>query len=146
MVRKIMDKLKTVRIAKEESSEPLPVLVYKQASIIRRKLGNTDLSLQENKAVNLSLAAPKINGILIRPGETFSFWNLVGRDDARHGYKKGLTIAHGMPSSGIGSNSLTVEFLRRRQCTSDRQKGPKKANARIPKMTKGKSSPTFETP
>ena len=74
-----MDKLKTVRIAKEKSSEPLPVLVYKHASIIRRKLGNTDLSLQENKAVNLSLAAPKINAILIRPGETFSFWKLVGR-------------------------------------------------------------------
>lgn len=79
LVRKIMDKLKTVRIAKEKSSEPLPVLVYKHASIIRRKLDNTDLSLQENKAVNLSLAAPKINGILIRPGETFSLWNLVGR-------------------------------------------------------------------
>ena len=102
LVRKIMDTLKTTRLAKEKSSEPLPVLVYKHASLIRRKLGNTDLSLQENKAVNLSLAAPKINGILIRPGETFSFWNLVGRDDARHGYKKGLTIAHGMPSSGVG--------------------------------------------
>ena len=97
-----MDMLKTIRLAKEKSSEPLPVLVYRHASLIRRKLGNTDLSLQENKAVNLSLAAPKINGILIRPGETFSFWNLVGRDDARHGYKKGLTIAHGMPSSGVG--------------------------------------------
>ena len=97
-----MDKLKTIRLAKEKSSEPLPILVYRHASLIRRKLGNTDLSLQENKAVNLSLAAPKINGILIRPGETFSFWNLVGRDDARHGYKKGLTIAHGMPSSGVG--------------------------------------------
>lgn len=102
LVRKIMDTLKTTRLAKEKSSEPLPVLVYRHASLIRRKLGNTDLSLQENKAVNLSLAAPKINGILIRPGETFSFWNLVGRDDARHGYKKGLTIAHGMPSSGVG--------------------------------------------
>ena len=90
LVRKIMDTLKTTRLAKEKSSEPLPVLVYKHASLIRRKLGNTDLSLQENKAVNLS------------PGETFSFLNLVGRDDARHGYKKGLTIAHGMPSSGVG--------------------------------------------
>ena len=49
MVRKIMDKLKTVRIAKEKSSEPLPVLVYKHASIIRRKLDNADLSLRKTK-------------------------------------------------------------------------------------------------
>lgn len=49
LVRKIMDKLKTVRIAKEKSSEPLPVLVYKHASIIRRKLDNTDLSLRKTK-------------------------------------------------------------------------------------------------
>jgi len=47
--------------------------------VLRRTLGNVDLQLQENKAVNLSLAAPHINGVLIRPGETFSFWHLVGR-------------------------------------------------------------------
>lgn len=102
LARKLRDKLQRLRPAKEKQPEPLPVLLYRHNSLIRRKLGNTDLHLQENKAVNLSLAAPKINGILIRPGETFSFWTLVGRDDARHGYKEGLTIAHGMPSSGIG--------------------------------------------
>lgn len=102
LVRKVSDKLKMMQFAEEKASEPLPVLVYRHNSLIRRRLGNTDLYLQENKAVNLSLAAPKINGVLVRPGETFSFWKLVGRDDARHGYKEGLTIAHGMPSSGVG--------------------------------------------
>ncbi len=102
LARKVRDKFKPVKFAKDKSAEPLPVLVYRHNSLIRRKLGNTELHLQENKAVNLSLAAPKVNGILIRPGETFSFWHLVGRDDARHGYQEGLTIAHGMPSSGIG--------------------------------------------
>ena len=100
--RKIMDKLKMTRFAQTKSSDTLPVVVYRHNSLIHRKLGNTDLSLQENKAVNLSLAAPKVNGILIRPGETFSFWKLVGRDDERHGYKEGLTIAHGRPSRGVG--------------------------------------------
>ena len=101
-VRNVIDRLKNIHFAKEKSAELLPVLVYKHNSLIRRKLGNTDLLLQENKAVNLALAAPKINGILIRPGETFSFWRLVGKDDAKHGYKEGLTIAHGLPSRGIG--------------------------------------------
>lgn len=102
LARKLSDKLKMVRFAQTKSSAPLPVVVYRHNSLIRRKLGNTDLALQENKAVNLSLAAPRVNNILIRPGETFSFWILVGRDDARHGYMEGLTIAHGRPSRGIG--------------------------------------------
>lgn len=97
-----MDKLRRVQFAQDKSADSLPVLVYRHNSLIRRKLGNTDLHLQDNKAVNLSLAAPKVNGILIKPGDTFSFWQLVGRDDARHGYQEGLTIAHGKPSRGIG--------------------------------------------
>ena len=34
----------------------------------------TQLQLQENKATNLALTTPKVNGVLIRPGEVFSFW------------------------------------------------------------------------
>ena len=102
LARKVRDKLRGMKFAMEKSSELLPVLVYKHNSLIRRKLGNSDLLLQENKAVNLAIAAPKINAVLIRPGETFSFWKLVGRDDVGHGYKVGLTIAHGKPASGVG--------------------------------------------
>ena len=61
-----------------------------------------DMTLQENKAVNLALAAPNVDGILIRPGQVFSFWHLVGRVSARKGYKTGLTIKGGLPSSDIG--------------------------------------------
>lgn len=58
------------------------------------------MDLQENKAVNLSLAAPKINRIVVFPKETFSFWHLAGSANARKGYKNGLTIEGGAPSSG----------------------------------------------
>jgi len=81
---------------------PLPVIVYKHKSLIRRKLGQVDMALQEGKASNLALAAPKVNGILIHPGETFSFWHLVGVCTARKGYQAGLLIAKGQPDSGIG--------------------------------------------
>lgn len=77
-LRKIKDALSRQRFARIKSYEKLPVMIYKHASLIRRRLGNTDLELQENKAVNLALSAPKVNGILIRPGETFSFWHLIG--------------------------------------------------------------------
>lgn len=86
----------------KKSDEKLPHLVYGHQSVIRRALKGVDRTLQENKAVNLSLAAPKVNGILICPGETFSFWKLVGKSTASKGFKEGLTISNGRATSGIG--------------------------------------------
>jgi len=86
----------------QTKAAPLPVLLYSYKSLIRRKLGNVDMTLQENKAVNLSLAAPKVSGVVIRPGETFSFWQLVGPCPKRQGYREGLTITAGTPTKGIG--------------------------------------------
>ncbi|MBR3268626.1 MAG: VanW family protein [Oscillospiraceae bacterium] len=97
--------------AKTKSEEKLPVVIYKHNSLIRRKLGNVDMQLQENKAVNLSLAAPKIDGILIRPGETFSFWYLVGKLSKKRGYQEGLTIVSDRPSSGTGGGMCQMTNL-----------------------------------
>lgn len=102
VLRKIKNIFSGQRFSKTRNSLPLPVLIYKHCSLIRRKLGNTDLESQENKAVNLALSAPKVNGILIYPGETFSFWQTVGPDTAGNGYQEGLTISNGRPSRGIG--------------------------------------------
>ena len=60
------------------------------------------MELQDNKAINLSIAAPQINKILIRPEETFSFWKLVGACSPSKGYKPGLVIKKGAPDSGVG--------------------------------------------
>ncbi len=102
LVRFLQDTVSSENFAKTKCSEPLPVVVYKHNSLIRRRLGNVDLQLQENKAVNLSIAAPKVSNIVIAPGETFSFWQLVGSPSERNGYKTGLTIASGKPSKDIG--------------------------------------------
>ncbi|MBJ2120557.1 VanW family protein [Arthrobacter sp. MSA 4-2] len=89
-------------IASTRSTESLPVTVYKHNSLIRRRLGNVETELQDNKAVSLGLTAPKIDGIVIAPGERFSFWSLAGRCSAKEGYKEGLTISNGKPTRGIG--------------------------------------------
>ena len=80
----------------------LPIVIYKYNSLIRRKLGNVDMHLQENKAINLSISAPKVNGIIIRPGEVFSFWRLVGSCSEQKGYKTGLAISNGQPKKVVG--------------------------------------------
>lgn len=90
------------RFAGERQAGPLPVCVIRHNSLIRRRLGNVDMELQENKAVNLALAAPRVSGILIQPGETFSFWRLVGNPLARRGFREGLTISAGQTQRGMG--------------------------------------------
>ena len=101
-LRKIRDALAHTALADAHLDAPLPVVLYRHSSLIRRRLGNVDMRLQENKAINLSLAAPLVNDVVIRPGETFSFWHLVGRPTAQRGFQEGLTIAAGRTSSGVG--------------------------------------------
>lgn len=99
--RKLQD-LARGPFAKRQMAEPLPVLVYRHKSLIRRRLGQVDMQLQENKAVNLALAAPRVHGVVIAPGETFSFWRMVGRCTARKGYRPGMTIRNGATGQGVG--------------------------------------------
>ncbi len=101
-VRRIKDLCSGQHFSSYKTNEHLPILIYKHNSLIRRRLGNTEMELQENKAVNLSLSAPKVSGILIRPGETFSFWHLVGNTTASKGYKEGVTISNYITKPGIG--------------------------------------------
>ncbi len=102
MERRLRDYLSGARFACQRVPDPLPVLIYRHSSLIRRSLGQVDMTLQENKAVNLALAAPKVSGVRIQPGETFSFWHLVGNPTARQGYREGLTIGNGATYRGIG--------------------------------------------
>ncbi len=101
---------KTV-FAREQTEDLLPVLICQHKSLIRRRLGNVNMQLQENKATNLALAVTPINGLLIHAGETFSVWKLVGRTTKRKGYKEGLTIAKGQPSKGIGGGLCQLSNL-----------------------------------
>ncbi len=100
--RDISDALSGKKFASSKQAERLPVLVYSHNSLIRRRLGSVDMELQNNKAVNLAIAAPKVDTVLIRPGETFSFWRLVGSTTAKKGYRDGLTIANGSTRAGMG--------------------------------------------
>lgn len=98
-------------LARIRSTDSLPVRVYESASLIRRTLGNADPALQEGKAVNLSIAAQKLDGIRIHPGEEFSFWHLVGAVSARRGYKTGMIIQNGRTGADIGGGMCQMTNL-----------------------------------
>ncbi len=109
--RHLKDLFHKTAFAKERADSPLPVLIYSHNSLIRRRLGNVDMRLQENKATNLALAVKRIDGLIIHPGETFSVWKMIGRTTQRKGYKEGLTIAKGRPDKGIGGGLCQLSNL-----------------------------------
>lgn len=100
--RNIKDIFSSEKIATKKAKEILPNIVKSHASILIRKLHGIDLKLQENKVTNIELACAKINGILIHPGETFSFWKIVGKTGEKEGYKKGLVISKKGFTDGYG--------------------------------------------
>jgi vancomycin resistance protein VanW len=102
LLRDLKDIFSSQEFANSKMDALLPVLIYRNKSLMRRVLGNVDPVLQENKVLNLGLSAPKVTNVLIRPGQIFSFWKLAGRCSEKEGYKKGLVISSGKVSEGIG--------------------------------------------
>ena len=88
--------------ARDIEPENLPFVVKRHQSLLRRKLGNADPILQENKVTNLEIARQTFDGILIRPGQTFSFWRQVGDASAQKGYLEGLKLSRGEVKTGVG--------------------------------------------
>ncbi len=111
LARKLKDRRTGVRFATGRSDDPLPVAVYNHQSLLRRKLGSLDMRFQENKVTNLEIARRPIDGLLVRPGETFSFWNRVGETTAEKGYLEGLQLSRGEIKTGIGGGLCQLANL-----------------------------------
>ncbi len=90
------------KLARQRIEAPLTHQIFQHRSPLLRKLKDVDMYLQHNKVVNLQLAANRISGIRIQPGETFSFWYLVGEPTKRKGYLPGMMLSNGQVVSGTG--------------------------------------------
>ncbi len=80
----------------------LPHLVFAHQSLLLRPLQNVNMQLQHNKITNLAIALRGINQVVIHPGQTFSFWKLVGKPMRRKGYVDGLLLQNGRIKAGTG--------------------------------------------
>ncbi|HEY0691714.1 MAG TPA: VanW family protein [Kribbella sp.] len=89
----------------------LPVRVKRHKSLLLRQLGETEMWMQHNKVTNLKLACAQVDGLLIRPGETFSFNKLVGNATRRKGYVKGMRLSNGQAKAGIGGGICQLANL-----------------------------------
>lgn len=89
----------------------LPFNVADHKTPLYRHLRYVDMWLQENKVTNLKLAAVKINGLVLKPGETFSIWRLVGKPTKAKGFTKGMVLNNGSFVSGIGGGLCQLSNL-----------------------------------
>ena len=110
--RRLCDLCGDASFAAEKSDVPLAVIVKSHTSPLLRRLSGVDEALQRQKGVNIRLACAKIHGLLIRPGEAFSFWRTVGAPTKRHGYVPGLVIGSGGKlSEGVGGGLCQLANL-----------------------------------
>ena len=77
----------------------------------------TYYDVTEQRAINVELAASRINGMVIEPKKSFSYSNSVGSRTVENGYVDGPSIANGKEVSSIGggicqvSSNLYVSML-----------------------------------
>lgn len=83
--RHLLDFKKREMIATNTQEKALPNLVYAISSNMIKRAKGVDLASQFNKATNIDIACKTINGLIIRPGEVFSFWKLVGKISEKKG-------------------------------------------------------------
>lgn len=99
------------KYADEKQNEKLKYTMFSHKTPLFRELKDVDMWLQDNKINNLKIAVPKINKIIIRPGETFSYWKLIGNTTKRKGYKKGMELFYGKVTTGYGGGLCQLSNL-----------------------------------
>lgn len=110
LLRRLFWLKKTRRFA-SRYAEPLPHLYYVHGTILLRKLKDLDMQYQYKKITNLNIAAEKLNGIVLRPGEVFSFWKLIGKPTRSKGYLEGMELYNGKVRPGVGGGLCQMSNL-----------------------------------
>jgi vancomycin resistance protein VanW len=88
--------------AKKISLDPMEYTISSHSTTLLRELKNVDMWMQHNKVNNLKIAMKQLNGIVLQPGETFSYWKLIGNPTKRKGYLDGMVLFYGDFKAGVG--------------------------------------------
>ena len=102
LVRYEKDAIAKDGLARMQVRQKLPVTIKSSCSRIFKNFKPIRKELFINKLTNLRLALESINGLVIQSGETFSFWDRVGKPSYEKGYLPGLVIDHGEPDEAVG--------------------------------------------
>lgn len=120
-LQKTADLISSALINPSQTKIKLPVEIIEPKNKLTNELGIKELigsgssnfaGSIENRKFNIGLAASRINGVLIAPGEEFSFLNTVGDISSATGYKQAYVIKSGRTvlddGGGVCQVSTTV--------------------------------------
>lgn len=99
------------KFAVKYKKERLPYIIYKHKSLLLRQLKDVDMQYQYNKIINLQIAAKQLDGLMLLPGETFSYWKTIGKPTANKGYVAGMVLDSGNFKYGIGGGLCQMSNL-----------------------------------
>ncbi len=97
--------------SKEKRKNKLKYLIFQHRTPLLRKLKDVDMYLQYNKINNLIIAVSRLNGLIIKSGEYFSFWFSIGRATYTKGYKDGMVLKNGKVIPEVGGGLCQLSNL-----------------------------------
>lgn len=97
--------------AKAIYPETLPYALFSASNGLYNAKMSFDRTLQGNKVFNSKLAARTLDGLLIKPGETFSFWQAVRRADRYTPYRDGSVVRNGKLCVSYGGGLCQLSNL-----------------------------------
>ena len=100
--RHIKNLMGSEKYSTRHEERPLPVVVHAVSGNMIKRGPGIDPQLQQNKADNIRLACSKINRLVVSPGETFSFWQTVGKTSRKNGFADGRVLVNGRLVAGVG--------------------------------------------
>ena len=100
-----------VRFARPRPEVNCPHPAAGHATPLFRPLKDLDRWMQENKVVNLRLAAARLDGVVLLPGETLSYWKRIGNPARRRGYVEGMVLQNGRVVPGVGGGLCQLANL-----------------------------------
>lgn len=98
-------------LTREKLQSDLPFVYASHRTPMLRRLSGLDMRLQENKVTNLKIAAGCLDGLILRPGMTFSFWYNVGKPSRRRGFLEGMYLQNGKIVPGVGGGLCQMSNL-----------------------------------
>ncbi len=88
-----------------------PILVSEKSSPLKREVPGGLAAHIAEKTRNLELGAARLNGLIIGPGEVFSFTRTVGPSTRRRGYLPALEFRDGQTVTAVGGGLCQLANL-----------------------------------
>jgi vancomycin resistance protein VanW len=98
-------------LARSGTDVPKTTVFSRHKSVLIRQDADPNSAMHLGKIHNLRLAAPKFHQLSIAPGQTLSFWKILGRASSRRGFAPGMLISEGAAALGVGGGLCQLANL-----------------------------------